>query len=339
MSYCTLMEAWGVDSFKSKKKASCSTLPSVAASAEAYDPFNPEASGREVSGIAPTYTGPMPSPPQPQVRVAPSGRMKAVEQFEASALAETTATRGAYQEKINKMYSTQNSDSRSIADKTTYRGQANDYTYACQNYGICAPVEPFQDTLPPVKATCGIPAPTYQYPLSPEEKKRIQTAIEVQNREFGGSNRALPNQVPPFSKKPVEGYVDEELEDYLSVNDLKATPATKPIAITPVRGVPEEEETEPTPYEKSAAAVKNLSTVKEPPKKETVLKSYYSPLFGTATEEKPKTNMFDILIYIATGILLILLLEQLYRLAVLIGMQQTVRILEPYLAKLNGMSV
>lgn len=340
MSYCTLMEAWGVDSFKSKKKASCATLPSGSASAEPYDPFNPEASGREVSGIAPTYNGPMPSPPQPQIRVAPSGRTKAVEHFEANPL-QMAAERGSYQKQVNKLYSTQNEIKEDRTDTTSYRGRANDYTYACQNYGICAPVEPFttETTLPPPKATCGIPAPTYQYPLTPEEKARIQKAIELQNQEYAGSNRALPPQVPPFSKKPVEGYVDEELEDYLSVNDLKATPASKPISMTPVKGVPEEPENgQPTPYEKSAVALKNLSSVKEQPKKETVLKSYYSPLFGTA-EERPRTNMFDILIYIATGILLILLLEQLYRLAVLIGMQQTVRILEPYLQKLDQLNL
>jgi hypothetical protein len=327
------MEAWGIDSFKSKKKASCRTIPNVSASAEPYDPFNPEASGREVSGIAPSYTGPMPSPPQPHVRITPSGRTKPVEHFET------------VQNIVQGNPNTPTQDVRNLADKITYKGQVGDYTFACQNYGICAPVEPFANedkefTLPPPQSRCGVSVPSYQQPLTATEKARIQKSIEVQNQEYAGKTRILPNQLPPFSRKPIEGYVDEELEDYLSIHDLKATPATKPVTMTPVTDVPEEpEDGQPTPYEKSVEAVKSLSTVKEPPKKETVLRSYYSPLFGTAEESKPRTNMFDILIYIATGILLILLLEQLYRLAVLIGMQQTVRMLEPYLQKIDQLNM
>lgn len=320
MSYCTIAEAWGVDSFKTKKKMGCA-VPSPKASADPYDPFNPEASGRELSGI---YNGPNPNAPNAQrTRMSQSGQLIA-EPFETQQMG--------------------------MSDKTTYSGLANDYSYACKTYGVCSPIEKFAGGPPlpttPSQAktspgTCGTQVPIYQYPLSDDIKKNINKALQVQNEEFGGQNTITNNnQVPTPPQKSVQGYLDdEELQDYLTLNELQSTPAAKPIQMTStdtslvpsITGIPSKfEEPKSTPYVRQTELVSEITNARSPSAKSSL--SILEPYDW-------KRTAFDLLIYVVTGILLIFLLEQMFKLAIMVGMKQTVSMLEPYLAEIMKKAV
>lgn len=187
----------------------------------------------------------------------------------------------------------------------TYRGKANDYEYYRKQYGIQLPtIEGFQ------QPSCATQAPVeYKIPISEEAKqanaKAMMTTLDEKVPQY--TPHAPPARVVDMSK--VNGYYDEELEQYLQTKDSKQ-PAllTQPTPITaPV----------PTPQK----------TVEEP----IISHPLVDTTPRTIISDEAWQSFWDIFLFVFAGILIMFLCEQLFKLAMMIGMKRTIVMLEPYL--------
>lgn len=187
----------------------------------------------------------------------------------------------------------------------TYRGKANDYEYYRKQYGIQLPtIEGFQQP-----SSCASQAPLeYTIPISEEAKQAYSKAMSTTLDE------KVPKYTPQVPKarvvdmSKVNGYYDEELEQYLQTKDNKQQPLiTQP---TPVIDAPPPETHAPQVFEQ---------TKDDAPK--------------TIISDDAWQSFWDIFLYIFAGILIMFLCEQLFKLAMMIGMKRTIVMLEPYLKK------
>jgi len=223
------------------------------------------------------------------------------------------------------MYSSKGATSYNIPASATnaagYAGRASDNQFYCNNYGICAekftapppptqqPQPPAQPTQVPVPGTCGVSAPNYMYPMSDAEKKQYDTAVSQSLNDTPLFAPVLSSP-PPMRKvdmNNVGGYYDESLEQYLQTKDFNASAKMPKLEQAPDQQIPLLEQPQPI----SAQPV------------------------VTATKSDKHTYYFDIFLFIAAGILIILLCDQLFRLGMALGIKETVTLLEPYMKKLG----
>jgi len=129
-------------------------------------------------------------------------------------------------------------NSLSTGPKDTYKGRLNDYEFGCKQYGICpSTMEGFanestgQSTgqkktiadLLRVQNKCNpLSPPNYEIPISKEDRARFAAAITANNMSteaFSGD----PDRpkARPIDMSTVEGYLDEDLDMYLRVEDMK----------------------------------------------------------------------------------------------------------------------
>ena len=141
-----------------------------------------------------------------------------------------------------------------------------------------------------------------------------------------GLNGTVPvNYTPRAAFEPttldmtsVNGYIDEELESYLMLNDLKP-----PVSATITSSVPA-----PVPLDLTSPDLGTVST------NESVPSSIGDNNFNLNLNNfyKKYAVLFDLLLFVITGILIILLLDQLFKLAELSGVNKTLLRLEQVLA-------
>lgn len=221
----------------------------------------------------------------------------------------------------------------------SYKGKATDYEYYRRQYGVQLPqIEGFQTE----QQTCGIEGPQmYKIPISQEAKDMYDAAMKTSMEET--VPKYIPSSMEPrkVNMDNVSGYYDEELEQYLQTKDMKAAPfAGKSLPPPPpVQRV----EVEPTrnddykPYRPfnpdMYGNVSNKTESMQGMKKEATDKEDTEPVRETPTiiSNDAWQNFWDIFLFIFAGILVMFLCEQLFKLALMIGMKRTVEILEPYL--------
>jgi hypothetical protein len=145
-------------------------------------------------------------------------------------------------------------NSLSTGPKDTYKGRMNDYEFGCKQYGICpstmeATVEGFANEassgkkiadLLRVQNKCNpLSPPPYEVPISKEDRARFAAAITANNmgaEAFSGD----PDRpkARPIDMSTVEGYLDEDLDMYLRVEDMKdavlGPPPTTPRGQKPI---------------------------------------------------------------------------------------------------------
>jgi hypothetical protein len=158
-----------------------------------------------------------------------------------------------------------------------------------------------------------------------EESEEIKqpmasTSIEPQ------STICTKTQKPTVSMKNVKPFLDEELEQYLNVEDFKnaipepnlASPASAaPVAfVEPVTSVTSV--TSATPV-----SVTPVVPVTTPP----------APVANKDDKDLFYRNLINIGLFAFIGILIIFLCDQITEIAINLGMKKTVAILEPYLRK------
>jgi len=277
--YCTLQEAYQIDSFPRKKK-SCAPMKSNA-SADPYDPFTEQ-------------------------RAREQARVNAFETFENLPVSSSKPLA--------------RQDQMGAGESTTYKGMSSDYDYYCKNFNICS-LEGFdvssgkpkkvttQKTVSQKDKCAPLEPPIYEYPISQEDKAKFQKALKIALEQMEDST---PPYVPEKRKadmRSVDGYMDDELDSYLMVKDMKAAP--KPSAI-PAQPAPKElpgfeKESTVSPFE---ADVKKQGI--------TIPANY------TQTHKL----WMDLLLFISSGLLLIFLLEQLYKIALMSGMKKTIKAMD-----------
>lgn len=308
--YCTLQEAYNVPSFARKKK-SCKDPATLT---DSYDPYT-EQKGREQA---------------------------LYEKFTSEGIAPPTSQRGL-------------SEDNTALDggRKTYTSQMQDFNYMCRTAGICLPGEkrgegfasyeevpqappaqvraqgpqaPKKAPTQPGQSCAPLNPPNYEYPISDLDKEKFKKAVNIALEEMEDGGATNTKYVPPayevrkVDMDKVTGYVDEELESYMTIHEMKATPTPKPAPIPQekLRDIPGEE----TPKKASPA----------------------SPLIEDIEAQKKKLENFtkknkiwmDLLLFIGSGILIIFLLEQLFKLAMMTGMKKTVEALEMIIQESKG---
>jgi hypothetical protein len=203
-------------------------------------------------------------------------------------------------------------------DKIAYRAQANDYDYYCKAYGVCptTKVEGFENLQPRAKSQqCSPPTPQrYEVPISPEAKAAYDNAIKTSLSQGGEPFQTAP-YIPErrqVDMEKVSGYYDEDLEQYLQ---MKNTPITAP---------PKTQQPDDTPFRRAQQYFEKVPLTHgmiETPKAP-------APKYGGINSWQ---NVWDLLIFILAGVLIIVLCEQLFKVAMMVGMRRTIDILEPFL--------
>lgn len=258
--YCTLQEAYNVDSFSRKKKNTGCATPN--ASATPYNPFT-EQQGRE------------------QARVMES-----------------------FQSAMSGLRGTGSQEAMGDTERLTYKGKKTDYDYYCKNFNICAlegfdvsTGKPTKIITPPEK--CELKSNPYQYPISEEDKAKFQRALNEALEQAEGSTPPTPLVTPrKIMPDKITGYQDDELDNYLSIRDMKAAPKEMPSAKMPVT--------------KKETTVEPMENDKNKP-------INYTQKYGI---------WMDLLLFISSGLLFIFLLEQMYKLALMKGIKETILTME-----------
>jgi hypothetical protein len=122
----------------------------------------------------------------------------------------------------------------------------------------------------------------------------------------------------------VSGYYDEDLENFLTTQELKSVPLP------------------PSAMHTNPAVDINNTYQSTPPQSHLHPENYNPPPSTSNYSEKPKPklkpiesynqqNIMDLLLFISLGILIILLCDQIFKLGMSYGMKDTVHILMPYL--------
>jgi hypothetical protein len=108
---------------------------------------------------------------------------------------------------------------------------------------------------------------------------------------------------PKVEMEKVSGFIDEELETYMKLKDIK-----------------------PVKIEKPPIDERLLKDI--PGKETTLLEPAALPKPPPSCYTKDNKNWLNLLLFIGSGILVIFLLEQLYKLALLTGLKKTVLAME-----------
>ena len=198
------------------------------------------------------------------------------------------------------------SDSVGMADRVTYKGQANDYKYYQQNYGLKFPeMEGFS-----AGGTCGNSGPLYyELPISAEATAAHKKAMDQSLEAPGPSTRAFVPEERIVDMNKVGGYVDDELEQYLSTRETASAPA------------------QATADNTAFAKIMRHFNVGEQRATAPLPASLAHPVTRTGLDNRA----WDLIILVFFGLLIILLCEQLFKLAMMLSMKETVNILKPYL--------
>lgn len=337
---CSLQEAYNVDSFPSsrpRKSAKRCSAPQAPASADAYDPYTPE-SGRGELAAAGAALNAAPG--------ATAMRRYGREDF-VSATPPSAVRIG-------------------DRDKVTYKGMANDYKYY-KEYGVdlpslegfasgsgsgaALPTDPTAAAAarrsgppPPPRGVCGAPAPQrYEFPVTPESRAAYDRAIAANLAQESGATAAPRPMARQADMSQVTGYYDPELESYLSTSELAAAPPmlTRPRAVNVAPSGP----TDATPYDPEGspfgAALQRFSAGRPEAIPAAVARATHAaadaPRATTPTGLKIPADswqgVWEILLFVVAGVLVLFLCEQLFKIAVMIGMRQTMDMLEPFLDK------
>jgi hypothetical protein len=200
-------------------------------------------------------------------------------------------------------------------EKVSYRSQLTDYDYICNTTGVC-PLEEF-NTKEAQKRCEPLQPPKYEYPLSDKDKEKFKQALKVALEEMeSGPKTKETEPKPKVEMEKVSGFIDEELETYMKLKDIK-----------------------PVKIEKPPIDERLLKDI--PGKETTLLEPAALPKPPPACYTKDNKNWLNLLLFIGSGILVIFLLEQLYKLALLTGLKKTVLAMEYIIreAKANNQSI
>lgn len=245
-------------------------------------------------------------------------------------------------------------------DNVSYKSQSTDNDYYCKTYGICSipqnkPVPKPNPDVPttgriegftnPGAGSCTNNAPLrYEYPMSPEAKAAYERALKTSfdSDVVATSTLLVEPQARKADMEGVMGYEDEDLEKYLQTKDMKAAPMlTVPVSnmnaqpydpkespfAKAMQHFQKEENKVPAVLKENLAADAPTSTPQQAPQ------SHFEKVANTIMSKRGDFMVWDLIVVILIGILVIFLCDQLFRIGVMVGMRKTVQLLEPFLEK------
>lgn len=332
--YCTLQEAYNIPAFdpsSGKKKKNCmvplinpgkstsSQAQQIAISQEDLGAFNDFIRSKDYAAAKAQYTK---------------------EDFVGSSDKSGT-------QMYNIKYAEQSNRDQSggVFDTTTpYSTQGINYKYYCDNYKICPKTqinakEGFTaDKVPSPASTDGevapgqcspVQAPIYQIPISDAAKEQYAEAMNVSlSQEYKNPPPVVP-AARVYDMKNVTGYYDEDLEQYLKTKSdtgANKTPISDAVQkYSPQQmGIPNSNERMQRPYSDTREDTEGTG-------KQIIIKEVIEK-----TNNLTKLDyILDIVLFVLVGILIILLCDQIFKAAMVYGMQETMRLVNPYLQNLE----
>lgn len=311
--YCSLQEAYQIPVFATRRKKTCGAAPeSAGESAGAFDPYG---SDEGMGGLSPAY------------------RKYGREDFTDSTAPATANSSETRRVLGNTDAPTKNTTGQPIIDSVAYTsGKASDYDYY-KRFGLQFPniqAEGFADA---PKEQCGPHDATYRIPISDAAKKNYDAAMNIAINQPNQplSTQQVLGQTRTAEMKGVDGYYDEDLDNFLRVSDMKAapTPAALPKDDSKEHAEPYDPKTSPF-----ATAIANFKGQLTPPSFRT------ENMAGDMTSTNSsilaafrKDYVMDLVLFVLSGILFIFLCDQLYRLAAMTGMRDTIDFIKPFLVE------
>ena len=373
--YCTLQEAYNIPSFVTKKKKGCmnplaaasqvdqsQSQPIAKISADSYDAYDP-------------YTGDSGREHALAMNLAKNARLNGSMQYQSQTQAPASYTQqqgsglsnknspiwGASQGMIYNR-SPENFGQKSATNTNLgmndvpYNAQAADYKYYCNAFGICSnpavegfanPTNQINNSVPESQRYPEVPGqtqgimfskngpptpdvpgqlntpyygpnamgkcsrlqtPTYEYPISDASRAQFEQAMDASLNQEQGATQHFPYAMRKANMSSVSGYYDEELEKFLTTQSQKSEKLPEPLKETPINIEPTIPIAEKQNVEKKASSFNYIQ----------------SPQY-----------IMDLLLFIAAGILIILLCDQIFKLGMSFGMRDTVKVLMPYLEELK----
>ena len=349
--YCTLLEAYNVPSFDPpSRKKKCAPDAQARTSAVPYEPYRRDGGNGLGDFTMYKYATPKGIAEQEPIQgTKPLQRRIPYESFEN--------------------YGGQQTDSMV---RTTYAGMEGDRKQMCKMYGICSADQmetfisgsPVNEPSTPIdtkqadkseraglntKAGAGSPslvgtnnskcdsAPDfYEVPLSEETKRQFNQAMNTALNQ-GTASTAMPEPKLRYDEmKNVTGYYDEDLEQYLKNSDANKIPKRFPMNPD---AKPQDVLYNPntSPLQKT---IKRFSehSIQAPLKPEN-LTGYMNPLYDYELKMKGTAAFgWDLAMFILAGILIIVLIDQLFKMGVMLGMRHTMELLSPYMTELKALS-
>lgn len=248
----------------------------------------------------------------------------------------------------------------STAPKDSYAGRLNDYTFGCKQYGVCPRTlkqniegfaNPKQKPLTRIKAKCPPVSPrTYKYPMSEKEKRKFKKVMEAALHEGYESSDdedtyddddvaidARTSRLVDMSK--VDGYVDDDLDQYLSIDNMKDQISNPPTATPRAKAeapYPNAYDPDNSPFamlmREAAARNKNKKTQMWDITREPRCHEQSQEQGRNVNVQIARPPMWmDLVLFILIGVVIILMMDQLFRLAMVSGMKQTLEMLKPLL--------
>jgi len=342
MSYSSLQEAYNIPAFASNSAnrspprgfygASAGTGTGTGAGAAAgYGGYEPDR-GQEFAAYGPGPVNVRAAPPRPPPLSARGPGGAATEGFLAPAGAGSGScpnTRGRYLDPPSAM---------GVRDRMTYGGQLQDYHAYCKSNGICNPVlEGFENHAPAQRAppsTCApLSPPPYVYPMNPEDKRAYTRALDAALAD--SPQRAPFHKTPPrprVNMDHIQGYEDDEFDRWMSVSQVSATPNVLPAMNVLPPGAFE------GPY--AAPSSRTYQTVEGQSRPDALagpatppMPTAGAPLSAATTTTPGPIQWMDALVFMAAGLLFIFLLDQLFKIAMNVGMRRTLVLMDRMLER------
>ena len=247
---------------------------------------------------------------------------------------------------------------------SNYAAQKSDIMYYGSSYGMKFPkvttAEGFADIgtadsaapLPSVPSRAEMCAPkdtSYRIPLTGECKKAFDSAMNAALTETqSGTNTQWLAQQRNADMSGVTGYYDEDLEQYLRTSDMKAAPMPSIPSSSSSNSATDPYDSKTSPFATALATFKGRLTPSSPTLIDSEQKSPFAPGPGSGSGSGSGSSggsksmwswltdnekLLDLILFILCGLVVIFLCEQLYRLALMTGMKDTLEIIRPYVEK------
>jgi hypothetical protein len=347
-TYCSIQEAWNQPSFSKPRKTSSSMMQCGNTGSPTPNNLYTNQSGNEQAVYAPS----------PQMQQAPKSRTpntrqvstpKMVESFMCSgpAAAVPTGSSGMMSQKHDP-----------ATGNISYASQANDFKYYCDNMGICpTPQMSIEGFTNNPQQGCQLPeqSTAYTYPISDLTKQQQEAAMNVYINN-GQQANTPQTQKRNTNMDNVTGLYDDEISQYMRVQDMglpyqNSTTAIYDNANFPSHQFPKPPQTStPQPSDDNHSLsspsdfkpATNTALTQAQGKFSTITTGPNTIIQTEQTVQTPQKEatskwqyIMDTVLFIAAGVLIIILCDLLFKIAYSVGMRDTFTLLQPYLTEID----
>ena len=215
-----------------------------------------------------------------------------------------------------------------VSNTASYKGRAQDINYWCRETGAgCPDVLPETFQNPNQSKSCSTGPQIYNIPeLKNGTKEEYDRAMNAAVNQNYSSTKTPNNPMRRYDISKLQGFIEDDEDQYLQLNQMK----NRNIPITSNNDY------------RNSRAVFNSDNIYRPYDNNLVEHmSMRMPGGGYDTygSNKNYQYLFDIVLFILSGILIIFLCEQIYRIAALSGMKETMTTLSPLLKELKDLKL